>query len=143
MPDITTLPHVLAVINSSTVLVLLAGFVFIRRGRHDLHKKAMLTAVSLAVLFLVIYVIYHMNSGLAKFGGEGAIRKVYFTILVFHVIGAVAIVPMVPMLVWRALKGRFDDHKRLAKWTWPLWLYVSLSGVTVYVMSLHLYPYNG
>ena len=140
MPEITTLPHILAVINSVTVVVLLAGFFFIRNGRRDLHKKAMVTALVLAVLFLAVYVTYHLNAGLAKFGGEGVIRPIYFTILIVHVLGAIALTPMVPMLVWRAVKGRFDDHKRLAKWTWPLWMYVSASGVVVYVMAIHLYP---
>ncbi|MHA1597803.1 MAG: DUF420 domain-containing protein [Alphaproteobacteria bacterium] len=143
MPEITTLPHILAVINSITVVVLIAGFVFIRNGRRDLHKKTMITALVLAVLFLAVYVTYHLNAGLAKFGGEGVIRPIYFSILVVHVLGAIALTPMVPMLVWRAAKGRFDDHKRLAKWTWPLWLYVSASGVVVYVMAVHLYPFNG
>ena len=136
MPEITTLPHILAAINSATVIVLLTGFIFIR-------KKAMVTALVLAVLFLAVYVTYHLNAGLAKFGGEGVIRPVYFTILILHVLGAIALTPMVPMLVWRAIKGRFEDHKRLAKWTWPLWMYVSVSGVVVYAMAIHLYPAHG
>lgn len=143
LPEIATLPHILAVINSATVVVLLAGFAFIRNGRRDLHKKAMLTAIVLAVLFLIIYVTYHLNAGLAKFGGEGIIRPVYFTILIFHVLGAIVLTPMVPILLWRALKGRFEAHRRLAKWTWPLWLYVSASGVVVYIMAIRLYPFNG
>ncbi|MBT3238492.1 MAG: DUF420 domain-containing protein [Rhodospirillaceae bacterium] len=143
MPEITTFPHILAAINSTTIAVLIAGYFFIRTGRRDLHKKTMMVAISLAVLFLIIYVIYHLNAGLAKFGGEGFIRPVYFTILVFHVMGAIVLVPMVPVVIWRAARGRFEDHKKLAKWTWPLWLYVSTSGVIIYVMALHIYPANG
>ncbi len=103
----------------------------------------MMTAVGLAVLFLIIYIYYHLNAGLAKFGGEGAIRTVYFTILILHVVGALVITPLVPITFFRALRERFDRHKRLARWTWPLWLYVSSSGLVVYVMALHIYPYDG
>jgi len=143
MIEITSLPHVLAAINSLTVLVLLAGYVFIRRGERERHRACMLGAVGLALLFLVIYVIYHANSGLAKFGGEGWVRPLYFSILIAHVIGAVVLVPLVPIILVRALKERFDGHKRLARWTWPLWMYVSASGVVVYAMAIHIYPYTG
>jgi len=143
MIEIASLPHVLAAINSLTVLVLLAGYVFIRRGERERHRACMLGAVALALLFLVIYVIYHANSGLAKFGGEGWVRPFYFSILIAHVIGAVALVPLVPIILVRALKERFDGHKRLARWTWPLWMYVSASGVVVYAMAIHIYPYTG
>ncbi|NQV47568.1 MAG: DUF420 domain-containing protein [Rhodospirillaceae bacterium] len=143
MIEITTFPHILAGINSATTLVLLAGYFFIRAGNRARHRACMLGAVALAVLFLIIYVIYHANAGLAKFGGEGVIRPIYFTILIAHIVGAVALVPMVPMTLFRALRERFDAHKRLARWTWPLWMYVSVSGIVVYVMAIHLYPTLG
>lgn len=143
MIAITTFPHILAGLNSATVALLMAGFYFIRSGQRDKHKVMMISALVAAVLFLIFYVTYHLNSGLAKFGGEGIIRPVYFTILIAHVIGAIALTPSVPLLAYRALKGRFDAHKRLARWVLPLWLYVSVSGVVVYVMAIHLYPFNG
>lgn len=143
MIEITTLPHILASLNSATVLFLLAGFFFIRSGNRDRHRMMMIGALTMAVLFLIIYVYYHLNSGLAKFGGEGLVRPIYFAILIAHVLGAVALTPIVPLLAFRALKGRFDAHKRLARWTLPVWLYVSVSGIVVYVMAIHLYPYTG
>ncbi len=138
--EITQLPHVLAGLNGLTIVLLIAGFAFIRRKNRTAHRACMLGAVSLAVLFLMVYVYYHANAGLAKFGGAGLIRPIYFTILIAHIIGAVALVPMVPITLLRALKGRFGRHKRIARWTWPLWLYVSASGVVVYVMAIHIFP---
>jgi len=140
MPEIQDLPHITAALNALTAVFLVIGYVHIRQGRRAAHKKAMLTAVAVAVLFLIVYVIYHLNSGLARFGGVGVVRYVYFTLLIIHVIGAVVLVPLVPVTLYRALRGRFDAHKRLARWTWPLWMFVSVSGVVVYVMGFHLYP---
>ncbi len=141
--EISQLPHLLAIINGLTVIMLLIGYAYIRNGDIVRHRASMKTCIVLAVLFLIIYVFYHLNAGLARFGGEGIVRPIYFTILIVHVIGAVALVVMVPMTFVRALRERFDAHKRLARWTWPLWLYVSVSGVVVYVMAIHLYPYSG
>ena len=143
MIEITQLPHVLAVINCMTVVLLLAGYSYIRCGDIKSHRACMLASVGMAVLFLVIYTYYHLNAGLAKFGGEGVIRPIYFTILILHVIGAITLVPMVPLTLSRALRERFDAHKLVARWTWPLWMYVSVSGVVVYVMAIHIYPYSG
>ena len=142
MIEITDIPHILAVINSITVILLLAGFYFIRYGDFGRHRLMMLSALVAAALFLGFYVYYHANAGLAKFGGQGIIRPIYFTILIAHVIGAIALTPMVPMLVYRALKKRYDGHKRLARWTFPLWLYVSVSGVVIYFMAIHIYPFS-
>lgn len=143
MIEISQLPHVLAVINCLTVVLLLAGYTFIRCGDINSHRIFMLASVGMAFLFLMIYTYYHLNAGLAKFGGEGVIRPVYFTILILHVIGAIVLVPMVPLTLVRALRERFVIHKLLARWTWPLWMYVSVSGVVVYVMAIHIYPYSG
>ena len=143
MIEITTLPHVLAGLNSTTIVLLLCGFYFIRSGDKQRHKAMMVSALVVAVLFLIIYVYYHANSGLAKFGGEGVVRKVYFTILIAHVLGAIVLTPVVPFLAYRALTGRFDAHRRMARWTLPLWLYVSISGIVVYTMALHIYPFTG
>ena len=139
--DIQNLTHVMAGLNSASVICLLAGYVFIRRGERDRHRACMLAALAVSALFLVFYVIYKANSGFAQFGGEGVIRPIYFTILIAHVLGAIAITPLVPLTVFRAWKGNFDQHRKLARWTWPLWVYVGLSGVVVYVMAVHLYPY--
>lgn len=138
---VNDLPHINAALNGLTTIALLVGYIYVRRGQRDAHKACMLTALGLSALFLVTYLIYHFNSGLARFGGEGVIRPVYFTILIAHVIGAVVITPMVPLTVYRALTARFDAHRRIARWTFPLWLYVTLSGVVVYVMAVHLFPY--
>jgi putative membrane protein len=143
MIEITTYPHILAGLNTTTIALLLVGFYFIRSGDRARHKAAMSSALGVAVLFLIVYVYYHMNSGLAKFGGEGFIRKVYFTILIAHVLGAITLTPIVPFLAYRAFTGRFEAHKRLARWTLPLWLYVSISGVVVYTMAIHIYPFTG
>ena len=143
MFEINQLPDVLALINCLTVVLLLAGYGYIRSGDIKSHRTCMLASVSMAFLFLVIYTYYHLNAGLAKFGGEGFIRPIYFTILILHVIGAIALVPVVPLTLLRALRESFDAHRRLARWTWPLWMYVSISGVVVYVMAIHIYPYAG
>lgn len=137
---IADLPHVNATLNGVTIAFLLAGLWFIRTGRRDHHRAAMIGALAVSAAFLATYLTYHFNSGLAKFGGEGVIRPIYFAILIAHVIGAVVITPLVPLTVWRALSGRFARHRALARWTWPLWMYVALSGVVVYVMAVHLFP---
>mgnify|MGYP005626790283 FL=1 len=141
MIEIQDFTHIIASLNGLSVICLVAGFIFIRRGERTKHHACMLAAVSVSALFLVFYVIYKMNSGFAKFGGEGWIRPLYFSILAAHVIGAIAITPLVPLTLYRALKGQFDKHKRLARWTWPLWVYVGISGVVVYFMAVHLYPH--
>ena len=143
MPAVADLPHVTASLNLLAAVLLTAGYVSIRQGRRERHRACMLGAVTASVLFLIVYLIYHANSGLARFGGEGWIRPTYFTILAAHVVIAIVITPLVPMTLYRALRGRFDGHRRLARWTWPLWIYVSVSGVVVYVMAIHLYPAAG
>jgi len=117
------------------------GYRYIRAGQREKHKFCMLAAVFISALFLVGYVIYKANSGFAKFGGEGMIRPFYFTLLAIHVVGAVSILPLVPLTLYRALTGNFDKHKRFARWTWPIWVFVGVSGVVVYVMAVHLYPH--
>jgi len=141
MLDINDLPHVIAALNGTTVAFLSAGFYFIRRGQWRRHRACMLSALGASAAFLVVYLVYKLNSGFARFGGEGVVRVVYFTILIAHILGAMAITVLVPMTVYRALSGRFAQHRRLARWTWPLWMYVGISGVVVYVMAVHLYPY--
>jgi uncharacterized membrane protein YozB (DUF420 family) len=139
---VNDLPHVIAGFNAASVVFLALGFIWIRGGQRDRHRLSMIAALAMSALFLVVYVIYKANSGFARFGGEGAVRPLYFGILIAHVIGAIAITPLVPMTVVRALKGRFEDHRRLARWTWPLWMFVGISGVIVYVMAVHVFPYG-
>ena len=138
--EIQDLTHVMAALNSVSVVCLIIAYIFIRSGDRQQHRAFMIAALVVSALFLVFYVIYKANSGFAQFGGEGWIRPVYFSILVVHIFGAIAITPMVPLTVYRAWKGRFDQHRRLARWTYPLWLYVGVSGVVVYVMAVHLFP---
>lgn len=142
MIAIADLPHVNAALNAVSIVFLAAGYRYIRRGEREKHKACMLGAIAVSAAFLVSYLIYHFNSGLARFGGEGLVRPVYFTILIVHVLAAVAITVMVPITAVRALAGRFDQHRRIARWTWPLWMYVAVSGVVVYVMAIHFYPYS-
>ncbi len=137
------LPHVMAVINVATVAALCSGYYFIGRGNRNAHRKSMITAVSLGTAFLVLYLTYHFGSGLAKFGGEGLIRPVYFSILILHIVTATAAAIIVPLAVFRALRGDFDAHRRIANGTWRLWMFVAISGITVYVMTVHIWPYPG
>jgi putative membrane protein len=139
----TTLPHVLAAINSMTVLTILIGFVSIKRGARGAHRGAMLVSAGLGVAFLVIYLTYHMNAGLAKFGGVGAARTIYFSILIVHILAAALAAVMVPLTLFRALRREFLSHRAIARRTLPLWLFVSVSGLVVYVLAVHIYPYGG
>jgi Predicted membrane protein len=142
MLAVDELPHLNAALNGVTIIFLAAGYYFIRGGDRQRHRLCMLGATAVSAAFLVSYLIYHFNSGLAKFGGEGVIRPIYFSILIAHVIIAVVITALVPITLLRALAGQFDRHRRIARWTWPLWMYVAVSGVVVYVMAIHLYPYT-
>ncbi len=140
---IQDLSHAIAALNALSAGFLAVGYVFIRRGDRKRHRQMMLSALAASVAFLVVYVIYKLNSGFARFGGEGFVRPVYFTILALHVVGAIALVPLVPITVWRAWREKFDAHRRLARITWPIWMYVGVSGVVVYVMAVHMFPYHG
>ncbi len=135
------LPHVLAVINAATIVVLLFGYSRIQAGNRDAHRRTMIAAGALGVAFLAIYFYYHASAGLAKFGGVGAIRTVYFSLLAVHVLMAAFAAVLAPIAVFLALKQRFDRHRRLARWALPIWLFVSVSGLVVYTMAVHLYPY--
>ena len=131
---VSDLPALNASLNALASLFLLAGYVFVRRKRIAAHRACMLGALATSALFLTSYLIYHYNVGSRPFTGTGPIRLVYFAILISHVLLAIAIVPMVLVTVSRALAGRFDRHRRIARITWPLWMYVSITGVIVYVM---------
>jgi putative membrane protein len=138
----SSLPHVLAVINAATIPVLLVGYSRIRGGGRDAHRRTMLIAGALGLAFLAIYFYYHASAGLAKFGGVGPVRVFYFSLLAIHILMAVVVAIAVPLAVFYALKRRFDSHRRLARWALPLWLFVSASGLLVYLMAVHLFPFN-
>ncbi len=130
----TSLPAVNAVLNLSAFIVLLWAYTMIRRRRIERHRAGMITAFVLSALFLVSYLVYHANAGSRPFTGEGPIRVFYFTILITHSILAAAVVPLVLVTLANALRGRFAPHRRIARWTLPVWLYVSVTGVMIYLM---------
>ena len=134
------LPAVNATLNGTSAVLLAVGYLFIRRRRIAAHKVCMLSAFGTSSLFLISYLTYHYHVGSVRFTGQGAARAVYFTILLSHTILAAAILPLALVTLSRALRGRFDRHVRIARWTLPLWLYVSVTGVIVYWMLYHLYP---
>jgi uncharacterized membrane protein YozB (DUF420 family) len=131
---VADLPALNATLNAISFVFLLTGYVFIRRGQRDKHRLCMIGALVMSALFLTSYVIYHFNVGSVPFRRTGWIRTVYFAVLIPHVILAAAIVPLVLITVSRALSKRFDRHRVIARWTLPLWMYVSITGVIVYVM---------
>jgi putative membrane protein len=135
---VTDLPALNAFLNASSAVLLATGYVLIRRGRRDAHKRVMLAALASSALFLTSYLVYHAQVGSVRFRGQGAVRTVYFTILLTHTVLAVAIVPLVATTLVPALRGRFDRHRRLARITLPLWAYVSVTGVVIYWMLYRL-----
>jgi len=132
------LPSVNAGFNSASLIFLLCGYFFIRRKRIVAHRSCMLSACFTSALFLVSYLIYHYYVGSVPFKGEGWIRPIYLSVLISHVILAAAIVPLALITLVRALKGNFERHKRIARWSLPIWLYVSVTGVIVYGMLYRL-----
>jgi len=137
--SVSDLPALNATLNGIAGLFLLAGYYFIRRGEIARHRASMLGAFAMSSLFLVSYVIYHANAGSRPFPGQGPVRTVYFTILISHVILAAAIVPLALVTLSRGLKRHDEKHRRIAKITWPLWMYVSVTGVVIYLMLYRLY----
>ena len=138
--DYSKLPHLNALLNATSGLLLVAGFYFITRRRITAHLRCMTSALVVSCIFLVSYLVYHYNHGSTRFTGQGFIRPVYFTILLTHTVLAVVIVPLVFVTLRRAWRGDFARHRRVARWTFPLWLYVSITGVLVYLMLYQLYP---
>ncbi len=134
MFDYTVLPTVNAALNAIAGMFLLTGYVMIKRRQVNLHRNAMLGAFASSTLFLISYLTYHAQAGSRPFTGQGAIRYVYFAILISHVVLAAAILPMAITTLSRGLHGRYMEHKRIAKKTFPAWMYVSITGVIVYVM---------
>ncbi len=132
-------PALNAILNATCAAFLVTGFVFIRQRRIVAHRVCMTAAFSCSVLFLISYVIYHLQVGSVKFTGQGWVRPVYFGLLLTHTVLAAAIVPLALVTLSRALAQKFDRHRRIARWTLPIWLYVSLTGVVIYFMLYHIY----
>jgi len=138
-PFHSILPTVNASLNAASAVLITTGIVLVRRGRRDAHKRVMLAAVATSSLFLICYIVYHVLVGSVRFAGRGWPRPIYFSILTSHTILAVTVVPLVAVTVIRALRGRYERHRASARWTYPIWLYVSITGVIVYVMLYHLF----
>jgi uncharacterized membrane protein YozB (DUF420 family) len=128
------LPTINASLNALCTVLLIYGYTLIRQGKREQHKRVMLSAFAVSIIFLICYLVYHYNVGSVPYQGQGAMRTLYFTILISHVILA-ALVPVLAILtLWRAFQERFDKHRKIAKITFPIWLYVSITGVIVYLM---------
>ena len=134
MFDYTILPTVNATLNAISGIFLLAGYVLIKRRHINAHRNAMLGAFASSTLFLISYLVYHAQAGSRPFTGQGVIRYVYFAILLSHIVLAAAILPMAISTLSRGLRGRYVEHKRIARKTFPAWMYVSVPGVIVYLM---------
>jgi len=138
--NFTDLPAVNATLNATSAVLLLLAYGAIRAHDVERHRKLMLSAAAVSTVFLVCYVVYHARVGSVRFTGQGPVRTLYFAILISHTLLAVAIVPLVLRTLFLGLKGRVPQHRRIARWTFPLWLYVSITGVVIYAMLYQLYP---
>jgi uncharacterized membrane protein YozB (DUF420 family) len=137
--DVSYLPAVNATLNGTSAVLILTGRTLIAKKRVAAHRKVMITAVVTSTLFLISYLTYHSQVGSVRFQGQGWVRPLYFGILLTHTVLAAVIVPLVIMTFARGLRGNFERHRAIARWTFPLWLYVSVTGVVIYVMLYHLY----
>ncbi len=133
------LPHFQAALNTSAALLLSAGYYYIKKNNQNAHKKCMITALLISTIFMISYLTYHAKVGYTPFTGQGIIRPFYFTMLASHVILAAVIVPMVLTTAYFAITSNFTKHPRIARWTLPLWFYVSVTGVLIYILGFHIY----
>ncbi|HIN40325.1 MAG TPA: DUF420 domain-containing protein [Flavobacteriales bacterium] len=138
--DLSVLPLFHAILNGLTAIFLIMGFFLIIKKRISLHKACMVSALCLSSIFLISYVIYHYNTGHTVYGGKGWIRTVYFVILISHILLATSIVPLALITVFRGFANQIPQHRKIARWTLPIWLYVAITGVVVYLM---MRPYYG
>lgn len=138
--DVADLPAVNATLNATSGVLVVGGYVAIRAGRIGLHKACMLTALGVSTAFLATYLYYHYHHGSTPFTGPSDVRPIYFTILISHILLAVVVVPMALITAYLGLRDRLQKHVRLARWTLPIWLYVSITGVVVYWMLYQMYP---
>jgi putative membrane protein len=136
---LTFLPPIYATINGITAIVLVFAVIAIKKGNRTLHERLIKVAIVLSTLFLVMYVAYHMTSDSTAFGGEGLIKYVYYFILITHIVLSIGVIPFVLVTYVRALLGKFPEHKRIARLTFPIWLYVAVTGVVVYLMIAPYY----
>ena len=137
--SLTDLPALNATLNAIAATLLVVGYVLIRRRKIEQHRKVMLSAFATSALFLTSYLIYHANVGSRPFPGQGPVRAIYLTILLTHIVLAAAILPMALITLNHALRQRFERHVPIARWTLPIWLYVSVTGVIVYLMLYQMY----
>lgn len=128
------LPPIYATINALTAVLLVVAVIQVKKGNRKTHEKLMKTAIALSVLFLVMYIAYHMTSDPTPYGGEGVLKIVYYFVLISHIILSIAVIPFVLITYFRGINGEFKQHKKIAKITFPLWLYVAITGVIVYLM---------
>ena len=128
------LPPIYATINATTAIILIVAVFQIRKGNRKLHERLMKIAISLSAVFLVLYMIYHMTSDSTPYGGEGILRYIYYFVLLTHILLSIVVIPFVLITFVRAISGQFYQHRKIARYTYPLWLYVAVSGVVVYLM---------
>jgi len=138
--SVQDLPAVNATLNGLSALMLLSGFVFIKKGNRKAHQKCMIGAFSTSVVFLVCYLIYHFNAGHTSFKDPAWFRPLYLALLLTHVLLAVVIVPLILKALYHAAKGQFEKHRAVARWAWPLWMYVSVTGVVIYLLLYQIFP---
>ena len=137
---ISYLPHINACLNGTSAVLLVSGYSFIRSGNVAAHRTCQVSALAVSILFLASYLTYHFHHGATRFQGTGLARPIYFTVLTSHTILAMVIVPLVVLTFYRAFRGDFTRHRRIARITLPMWLYVSITGVIVYLMLYQIYP---
>ena len=138
--DYAKLPALNACLNGLSTVLLLAGYIFIRRGQRRAHRNCMVGALVSSTLFLMSYLVYHSHAGRTVFENPPAFRPLYLAILLTHTVLAAVIVPLVLLTVVRAARQQFDRHKTIARWTWPLWMYVSITGVVIYLLLYQIFP---
>ncbi|MBF0167968.1 MAG: DUF420 domain-containing protein [Alphaproteobacteria bacterium] len=134
------LPHITATLNALSSLLLIAGFLLVRFGNRDTHRKVMMGALASSALFLAFYLVYHFTAPVFVFPGPDSVKPLYYTLLISHVVLSLVILPFIFLTVKRALAGAVDRHRPMARFTLPVWLYVSVSGFVVYLMLYHVYP---
>ena len=137
---IQILPHVLAILNITAICLITISFYQIRQHNQIAHRNFMLSALLISIIFMAIYLFYHSLVGNVKFAGEGIIRPIYFSILISHVLLAALIIPLILVTISFSIRGKFETHKKIAHWTLPIWLYVSVTGLIVYAFAFHMYP---
>lgn len=136
-----TLPHIIGAVNTLTAICLLVAFIAVKKKRIDAHKRFNSLAFILGAIFLVLYVLYHASAESTPFGGEGIVRPIYYVLLISHIVLSIGVVPLVLLAFYYALNGMIDKHKKIVKYTFPIWFYVSVTGVTVYLMISPYYAH--